>query len=1438
MAISPYALLDPGSNGFDDLLGNMLRPRAPRGLRMPSGDEPMQLSPEQEQSLLGSIGQTATSGLASVGNLLDVPGSMVRDVLTLNNPFDQLLDPFGSSNRITGREMLTDWGWTAPNDPDAWEAADFAGFGAEVLTDPLSLFPPFALTKAGKLAKAGNLLGDVSKVATAKAGAKVGKLKGGMTTTLQDLLNSPDLIGGNVAARKALSDAAAGVGQNLDDLLGQPLRGSVGLAAPFMQAADAVGSGSKAGQAIAGGLDSAADWLGTSWPGRAGAALFSRGAKSTFTPEAQEAMGGITRAQDVARAESLGKGFEGVKGLDQLLKAGVPEADLEHMLDVFVEQKPGATLGAQGQRAAATLAGMSPAHQTIAQNAVAFMRQAKDALHKGHESVGLYAPKLEDDLVEHFPRYLAEKYGGKGSGAAADTAWPGMKAREDVFRNVPEGRSALNAMAADPNLVGPQKFGTTAATAHIKQVYGITDDDHAKNLAKWFANLPDDAIGKPVFGSPVRDFMRYMIRGNESLEAAKGIQTFLADNAKAIGSAPDLVPVDELLRKTGFLDSANGKAVNPVAKSRLHKMLGDRGHNLPSADDIANFGVPKELADEVTRVMQGFQTPHALKPVVDAVDSVTSLWKALNTSVAPAFHGRNMLGAAIQNWIIDELSPTLYKQTDALLREGKAIPGAAKWPIVKRLLTERGLAHTDDNALDVLKELAFKHELIGKYQGPGTVTHGTDLLDEFSAAVPGRRPISLGKALGDAIPKSKAQANPLNVRGFGGREASEFSLAKSGEAIGTYTESLSRLAPFFNQLKRGVSDAAAAAKVKAAHVDYSGRNFTDFERSVAGRAMPFYKFCVPEDHEILTQGGWKFWNQVSVGDLTLALDHDSGELHWTPIEAVNVFAHDGELIQYEQSRKHRKINFQFTDEHSWPVVTNTGVVHAVLKSGDKTKYRVGGIRKMVTGRQLKEGHQLVTSGEFRGTESILTERLAAILGWVVTDGYCRWRVSRAKTHRPGIGSCEMVVYQSPGKFLNEIVALLGTTPRKPHPDTGVVCVPVARADIAELSKVFHSKEDLAGIVGRLSRKSAEAMWDAMFKAEGCTQKKTGLQHFAQDPVSNKDVLEAFQMLCLLTGRTANLAVQGCTVKKSKRYHVHKCLSRVQYTGIVWCPTTKYGTWFMRHNGAVVVTGNSRKMAEFLAKNLLEEPGGRLAQTIRGMNRARGNDAGTPDYIAETASIPLGTKADGTRRYLTGFGTMFEDPLSFGGGGVQGALLEGASRLNPLVKAPMEWLAGQSFFQKGPTGGRDLEDLDPTLGRIASNVAGLEDPITFPGSNALEFIAGNSPASRLLTTVRTATDPRKRDFAGVANLLTGVRISDVSPAAQDAITRERVANLMKESGASNFERVYFSDEDKALMSPQERAAAEVMQAFQNKKAKEAKQRKLAKEKARTTARSTT
>ena len=75
-------------------------------------------------------------------------------------------------------------------------------------------------------------------------------------------------------------------------------------------------------------------------------------------------------------------------------------------------------------------------------------------------------------------------------------------------------------------------------------------------------------------------------------------------------------------------------------------------------------------------------------------------------------------------------------------------------------------------------------------------------------------------------------------------------------------------------------------------------------------------YCADEETEILTEGGWRSFRQVSAGDTVLTLDHGTGTSQWQPVQAVNVFpATERTLIRLE-GRAHSSLT---TGQHRWPV---------------------------------------------------------------------------------------------------------------------------------------------------------------------------------------------------------------------------------------------------------------------------------------------------------------------------------------------------------------------------------------------------------------------------------------------------------------------------------------------------------------------------------------
>lgn len=110
--------------------------------------------------------------IEATGNVLDLPGSSVRDVLALENPLDQWLTPTTGENRVGGRQLLDQWGITPENEETGMAGwldnpmegvRDVAGFAVEATLDPLNLVSGSAVARAfkgGAAARKANQLRD------------------------------------------------------------------------------------------------------------------------------------------------------------------------------------------------------------------------------------------------------------------------------------------------------------------------------------------------------------------------------------------------------------------------------------------------------------------------------------------------------------------------------------------------------------------------------------------------------------------------------------------------------------------------------------------------------------------------------------------------------------------------------------------------------------------------------------------------------------------------------------------------------------------------------------------------------------------------------------------------------------------------------------------------------------------------------------------------------------------------------------------------------------------------------------------------------------------------------------------------------------------------------------------------------------------------------
>ncbi|MBU1449206.1 hypothetical protein KKF45_05170 [Patescibacteria group bacterium] len=410
-----------------------------------------------------------------------------------------------------------------------------------------------------------------------------------------------------------------------------------------------------------------------------------------------------------------------------------------------------------------------------------------------------------------------------------------------------------------------------------------------------------------------------------------------------------------------------------------------------------------------------------------------------------------------------------------------------------------------------------------------------------------------------------------------GQQALKSQLDRMATALGNVPPD--RMA-IYNKAKQESIDKALDLHGKI-FINYDNRNtFDQFMQQL----MPFWMYeCLAEDTEILTREGWKHYEQLAIGEEVLCWNTGLRESVWSPLKDIAVYEYVGELFDL--------YGFLFTPNHRW-------IVESKIKRIPREKL----------GYKLGDWDRIPRTIPHRfGAASCLTPKEAAILGWVITDGYYRLRN----------GYTSAVIYQSPKKHLAEIEQLIDKARNKPHPTTGVCAIGVPNTIWKPIYELLLER-GLNWIVSHLSQEAAEAMWNTMVKAEGC-HNQYGTVRFTQ---KNNGVLSCFQILSILLGKSANISLfsaikgtyQACVAGSDKHYYGHSIKTQ-PYKGKVWCPMTEEGTWLARRDGKVIWTGNSRRwpyiLRTFAQHPILAEyyfPGAGLVwQNNRGYMRVPGTD---------------------------------------------------------------------------------------------------------------------------------------------------------------------------------------------------------------------------------------
>lgn len=821
--------------------------------------------------------------------------------LNLPQGWDAFTDPY---RNVTGRDLLERWGAVPENRYHGFEsfahpkdlAGDVAGFAAEVAMDPLAwmTFGGSAATRPAQLARKAGLLDDIAKIGTKKLGRKVGRREAALDVNLADVIASRPAGESRKSALRALVGAAGGTGK-LRPLLDKPLGASLGLRWPpvFGRGRGSITLPGARGRARL--RDALGGWVGGTQLGRMGKAGFQPEAMDTFSREAQEIAPEVYAGVTGSRQYAFGAEFRAMKEVEKL---GVDPDASRQLLHYFVENEPElrALNTAAGQQFQQRLGGLAPDQLEGMRSLGAGLRGELQTMGQTMRDQGLRLPEALDERgMAYFARYLlGGRRPGVSRGRLLDPSHQSMLSRVEHLMDVPAAK--MDIMAHDPRLVGAERLGLDDAADMIQREYlehaptpglaGYVTNNPPADAASWramheelgqflgkkaeeVAELPAEELwpaaqrlvdryrtrakavantlanqDKPgaFWKHPLESYLGYLLHGGESVTASRGIFKLVGKHARPMmGETEEMVPLETLLTKTRHAEIADPSVASAKAWENVADALRTEGRETPEISNLLAWGVPKQIADDATRIMKGFTTPEFLREAAAGYDSFLNFWKGSVTSPWLAFHGRNRFSGIVNNALGGAFDPGTERAVHQLVTQGTPLKGAAQWPAITSELRRRGMPATDEAATELFQEFVYANELIGRKQMQVDLPMAG--LEATEWAVPGARPMRhplLGRL-------KTIFTNPLfgrkgsRMRGVAGAEETTVGLLKAGEELGWYVETMNRTSPFAALLKKGWDPFAAGPRVKQFQVDYANRAYTSTERAML-RLVPFGKF--------------------------------------------------------------------------------------------------------------------------------------------------------------------------------------------------------------------------------------------------------------------------------------------------------------------------------------------------------------------------------------------------------------------------------------------------------------------------------------------------------------------------------------------------------------------------------------------------------------------
>jgi integrase len=339
-----------------------------------------------------------------------------------------------------------------------------------------------------------------------------------------------------------------------------------------------------------------------------------------------------------------------------------------------------------------------------------------------------------------------------------------------------------------------------------------------------------------------------------------------------------------------------------------------------------------------------------------------------------------------------------------------------------------------------------------------------------------------------------------------------------------------------------------------------------------------FRHCVSEDTEVLTTDGWKHYNELNKTSNIFTLNMKSDEIQVLPLVNVNVFNVDEELVHIKtvhidslvtkdhknvlriakekQETKEKQIT-RWTEWGNWELLSYGGLLQR--KNKRLVKMRVSGYKN-------------------EGMSIGLTR--ASILGWVLSDGsidkkYKFITISQSLTANPEkVEIIRKLLHES---CMDYSECLSHGTNKFNGKPSDMVTFRIPTYECKWILDFINIDRTPKWNILDLNGMELDAIYENMMLGDGSRDKEYAGQNIKR--------IDFIRVLCALTNRKSTLAIGKHNQTGMDKYRTYICyndseqlldkhFSIVPYKGVVWCPSTKNGTFVCRRNGHIFITGNT------------------------------------------------------------------------------------------------------------------------------------------------------------------------------------------------------------------------------------------------------------------------